>query len=196
MAKAFDHMRHDLVFVTPYERGVLAKAGVQPRATWRGGEKLEQHILQSDGGPKVGVLLLPPLPKGARNVPENLIHQVENAVHRLRGTVKLIVAMSPWGYGPEQELLKANGPLPDILLGSGPGIGLVGTLAAGGKTAWVRSFAQGKSVLRIEVLGWPEDISTFKWTEDKNIRMTLFGLTDQYPENPQLLTLMQHMGTD
>lgn len=196
MVKAFDLLRHDLVFVTPYERAALQKAGVQPRPSWRGGEKLEQHILHNPGGPKIGVLLLPPLPKGAKNVPENLIHQVENAVHGLRGTVKLIVAMSPWGYGPEQELLKAKGPLPDILLGSGPGIGLVGSFAAGGKTAWVRSFAQGKSVLRIEVLAWPEENSTFKWTEEKNIRMTLFGLTDQYQENPQLLTLMQQMGTD
>ena len=48
----------------------------------------------------------------------------------------------------------------------------------------------------LEVLAWPEENSTFKWTEEKNIRMTLFGLTDQYQENPQLLTLMQHMGTD
>lgn len=196
MAKAFDLLRHDLLFVTPYERAVLAKAGVQPRASWRGSERLEQHILHSEGGPKIAVLLLPPLPKGARAVPQNLIHQVENAVHGLRGTVKLIVAMSPWGYAQEQELLNAQGPLPDILLGSGPGIGLVGTLANGGKTAWVRSFTQGKSFLRIEVLAWPEENSTFKWTEEKNIRMTLFGLTDQYQENPQLLTLMQHMGTD
>jgi hypothetical protein len=157
---------------------------------------LEQHILQTAGGPRIAVLLLPPLPKGAKDVPQNLIHQVENAVHGLRGTVKLIVAMSPWGYAQEQELLKAKGPLPDVLLGSGPGIGLVGTLANGSKTAWVRSFAQGKSVLRIEVLAWPDEISTFKWTEEQNIRMTLFGLTDQYQENPQLLTLMQHMGTD
>lgn len=195
MAKAFDLLRHDLLFVTPYERGLLAKAGVQPRPSWRGGEKLEQHIL-SEGSTKIGVLLLPPMPKGARNVPQNLIHQVENAVHSLRRTVKLVVAMSPWGYGPEQELLKGSGPHPDILLGSGPGIGLVGTIAAGGKTAWVRSFTQGKSVLRVEVLAWPEENSTFKWTEEKNIRMILFGLTDQYQENPQLLTLMQHMGTD
>jgi len=104
--------------------------------------------------------------------------------------------MSSWGYMHEQELLQAQGPLPDILLGSGPGIGLVGTMAAQGKTAWVRSYSQGKSILRIEVLAWPEHNSTFKWTEEKNIRMTIFGITDQYQENPQLLTLMHNMGTD
>jgi len=196
MAKAFDKLHHDLLFVTPYERQVLAKAGVAPRPTWVGNERLEKQILHTSAGTKVAVLLLPPLPRAAQSIPQNLIHQVENAVHGLRGTVNLIVAMSPWGYRHEQELLKANGPLPDILLGSGPGIGLTGTLAAGQNTAWIRSFSQGKSIIRIEVIAWPERSSTFKWTEGKNIRMTLFGLTDQYQDNPEMLTLMRNMGTD
>jgi len=182
--------------VTPYERQVLAQAGVKTRPSWHGSDRLEQHILQTGEGTKIAVLLLPPIPKGAKALPQNLVHQVENAVQSLRGTVKLTIAMSPWGYRYEQELLKAEGPLPDILLGSGPGIGLVGTLAAGQQTAWVRSFTQGKSLIRIEVVAWPEAKSTFKWTEGKNIRMTLFGLTDQYQENPEMLALMQHMGTD
>ncbi|GAB6125434.1 hypothetical protein JCM14124_11400 [Humidesulfovibrio idahonensis] len=198
MAKAFDQLRHDLVFVTPAERASLAKAGVQTRAYWKGGEKLEQHILHSEGGPRIGVILLPPVAYSAPAVPENLIHQMENAVRKLRGSVKLVVVMSPWGYNKESELLTRadKGALPDVLLGSGPGMGLVGTLAAEGKTAWIRSFSEGKSVLRVEVLAWPEHSSTFKWTEEKNIRMSLFGLTDQYQEDPQMLTLMQHMGTD
>jgi hypothetical protein len=196
MAKAFDTLRHDLVFVTPYERHVLTQAGVKPRSAWVGGERLEKRILHTAAGSKVAVLLLPPVPSDANSLPQNLIHQVENTVHGLRGAVQLIVAMSPWGYRHEQELLKAQGPLPDILLGSGPGIGLVGTLAAGQNTAWVRSFSQGKSVIRIEVLAWPERTFTFKWTEGKNIRMTIFGLTDQYQEDPEMLTLMRNMGTD
>lgn len=196
MAKAFDNLRHDLLFVTPYERQVLTKAGVKARPSWLGSDRLEKHILQTGEGTKVAVLLLPPIPKGAKALPQNLVHQVENAVQSLRGTVKLTIAMSPWGYRYEQELLNAEGPLPDILLGSGPGIGLVGTLAAGQQTAWVRSFSQGKSLIRIEVVSWPDAKSTFKWTEGKNIRMTLFGLTDQYQENPEMLSLMQHMGTD
>jgi len=198
MARAFDLLRHDLVFVTPAERGSLSKAGIKPRPYWKGGDRLEQHILHGEGGPKVGVILLPPVAYSAPAVPENLIHQMENAVRKLRGSAKLVVVMSPWGYTKELELLsKADkSALPDILLGSGPGIGLVGTLAADGKTAWLRSFTEGKSILRVEVLAWPEHNSTFKWTEEKNIRMSLFGLTDQYQEDPQLLTIMQHMGTD
>lgn len=196
MAKAFDMLRHDLVFVTPYERQVLAQAGVTPRPSWVGGPRLEKQILLTPTGSKVAVLLLPPVPSGAQSLPQNLVHQVENAVQGLRGSVQLIIAMSPWGYRHEQDLLKAQGPLPDILFGSGPGIGIVGTLAAGQRSAWVRSFTQGKSVIRIEVFSWPERSSTFKWTEGQNIRMTLFGLTDQYQEDPGMLTLMHNMGTD
>jgi len=198
MARAFDKLRHDLIFVTPAERTVFAKAGVQPRASWHGSDQLEQHILHSPGGPKIGVILLPPLPASARSVPQRLIQQMENAVSSLQSTAKLVVVMSPWGYAHEQELLQKTNPrvLPDILLGSGPGIGMTGMLAADARTAWVRSYAQGKSVLRVEILAWPEHNSTFKWTEDKNIRMSLFGLTDQYQEDPQMLSLMQQMGTD
>jgi len=195
MAKAFDLLHHDLVFITPEERAQLKAAGVQPRASWHGSDHLEQHVLHTQGGPKIAVLLLPPLDARARSVPQNLIHQVHNAVQKARGSMQLIVAMSPWGYLHEQELLASQGPLPDILLGSGPGIGQT-VLAAGGKTAWARSYSQGKSVLRIEIFAWPEHNSTFKWTDDKNIRMNLFGLTDQYQENPQMLTLMHSMGTD
>jgi hypothetical protein len=198
MARAFDLLHHDVLFVTPGERAMLAKAGVQPRRSWLGSDKLEQHILHSEGGPKVGVILLPPVPYSAPSVPENLIHQMENAVRHLRGSTRLVVVMSPWGFPKEQELLNRadKSALPDILLGSGPGIGQVGVVAGDGKTAWIRSFTEGKSVLRVEVLALPDRNSTFKWTEEKNIRMSLFGLTDQDQEDPQMLTLMQRMGTD
>lgn len=198
MAKAFDFLDHDLLFVTPVERSALIKAGVRPRASWKGSERMEEHILHHEGGPRIGVILLPPVAYSAPTVPENLIHQMENAVRRLRASTKLVVVMSPWGYNKEQELLRRadKGALPDILLGSGPGMGLVGAITDDGKTAWIRSFTEGKSILQVQVLAWPEHNSTFKWTEEKNIRMSLFGLTDQYQENPQLLTLMQHMGTD
>lgn len=196
LAKAYDTLHYDVLFVTPYEREVLAKAGVAARPSWKGSQRLEQHMLSLDGKNKVAVLLLPPAPKGARALPQNLIHQVENAVQGLRGKVRLIVAMSSWGYALEQELLKSQGPHPDVLLGSGQGIGLAGMIVGGGRTVWMRSFSQGKALSSIEVLAWPDENSTFKWTEGKNIRMTLFGLTDQYQEDPAMLTLMHNMGTD
>lgn len=197
MAKAFGLLHNDLVFVSPYERAVMAKAGLHPHKNWRGSDHLEQHVLGPDAAHRVGVLLLPPVPDGVTSLPPDLLHQIENAVRTLRAKTRLVVAMSPWGYSREQELLKTDGPLPDILLGSGPGIGLVGNVAAGGKTAWVRSFSQGKSMSRIDILAWPEHASVnFKWTEEQNIRMTLFGLTDQYQEDQQMLSLMQSLGTD
>lgn len=197
MARAYDLLHNDLVFVSPYERGLLAKAGVQPRPYWRGSEHLEQHVLGPDNGHRVGVLLLPPLPDGAKDIPAALLHQIDEAVRRLRATTRLVVAMSPWGYTFEQELLKGATQLPDVLLGSGPGIGLVGNIAAMGKTLWVRAYPQGKAISRIDILAWPEHGNpNFKWTEDQNIRMTLFGLTDQYQDDPQMLSLMQGLGTD
>lgn len=195
MAEAFDLLRHDVLVVTPSEREALAGLGVKPRPYWRGSARLERHVLQA-GAVKVGLLVLPELPRGVRNVPQNLVHQVENAVRQLRGTVQIVVAMSPWGYAREQELLKAEGPLPHVLLGSGPGVGVVGLLAAGGRTAWMRAYPDGSSFLNLEVLELPHGDATFKWTEGQNIRMTVFGLTDQYQEDQQMLTLMHAKGTD
>ena len=197
MAKAFDLLRNDLVFVSPYERAILAKAGMHPHRSWRGSDHLEQHVLGPDAAHRVGVLLLPPLPDGATSPPPVLVRQIEDAVRTLRVKTQLVVAMSPWGYTLEQQLLNTGGPLPDLLLGSGLGIGLVGNIAASGKTLWVRAFAQGKSMSRIDILAWPDHTSVnFKWTEEQNIRMTLFGLTDQYQEDQHMLSLMQSMGTD
>ncbi len=198
MAAAFDRIGHDLLFVTPDERTALARAGVKPRGYWLGSDKIEEHILHTHGGPRIGVILLPPTPYAAPTLPESRIHQLEMAVRRLRPKVRLVVALSPWGARKEQELLAHadRNSLPDILLGSGPGAGQTGELAAGGKIAWVRAYTEGKSVMRVDILAWPEHDSIFKWTEDKNIRMSLFGLTEQYQEDPRLLTLMQSMGTD
>ena len=197
MTRAFDLLHNDLVFVTPFERAVMAKVGLLPRQNWRGSDRLEQHLLGADAAHRVGVILLPPLPSGAVSPPAGLVRQMEDTVRALRASTKLVVVMSPWGYSAEQDLLKTRGPLPDILLGSGPGIGLVGNIVAAGKTLWVRAYTQGKALSRIDILAWPTHADpNFKWTEEQNIRMNLFGLTDHYQEDPQVLSLMQGLGTE
>ena len=197
MAKAYDLLHNDLVFVTPYERAFMVKAGLPPHKSWHGSDRLEQHVLKPDAAHQVGVLLLPPLPEGATSPPAALLRQVQEAVQALRARTRLVVAMSPWGYSLEKELLNSGGAMPDLLLGTGIGIGLVGNIEAKGKTLWIRAFTQGKSISRIDILAWPDHANdNFKWTEAQNIRMTLFGLTDQHQEDRQILSLMQAMGTD
>jgi len=200
MAKAYDLLHNDLVFVTPYERAFMTKGGVRANKNWHGSDQLEQHVLGADAAHRVGVVLLPPLPPlpdGAASPPAALLRQIAEAVQALRAKTRLVVVMSPWGYSLEKELLKFQGPLPDVLLGSGSGIGLVGNIEAKGKTLWIRAFAQGKSMSRIDILNWPDHANDkFKWTEGQNIRMNLFGLTDQYQEDRHMLSLMQSMGTD
>ncbi|MBU1039929.1 MAG: hypothetical protein KKF77_02370 [Proteobacteria bacterium] len=195
MAKAFDLLHNDLVFVTPYERAYMAKIGVRPHKGWYGSDHLEQHVLGA--AHKIGVVLLPPLPDGADAPPAALLSQIQSAVLALRAKTRLVVVMSPWGYSMEQKLLNSAGTMPDVLLGSGIGIGLVGNIEAKGRTLWIRAFTQGKSMSRLDILDWPDHANDkFKWTEGQNIRMTLLGLTDQYQEDKHILSLMQAMGTD
>ena len=195
MAKAYDLLHDDLVFVTPYERSYMAKIGVRPSKDWHGSDHLEQHVLGATH--KIGVVLLPPLAEGAESPPAALVRQIQEAVLGLRAKTRLVVVMSPWGYSLEQKLLNSGVAMPDVLLGSGLGIGLVGNIEAKGRTLWIRAFAQGKSMSRIDILDWPDHANeNFKWTEGQNIRMNLLGLTDQYLEDKHMLSLMQAMGVD
>lgn len=196
LAKAFDLLRQDALFITPHEREIFAKQGLTPDPKSMGSDKLEQHVLPVQGGAKVGLLVLPPLLEQAKTPTPALLAQIDAAVRKLRATTQLVVALSPWGFGPEQELLKSTIALPDLLLGSGNGIGLVGNISPEGHVAWVRGFGQGKAMHRIDILAFPDRKSTFKWTEDQNIRMSLIGLTEQYQEDADMLRLMRGMGTD
>jgi len=196
LAKAFDLMGYDVLHVSEHERAALNKAGIKPRKYWRGAGPLESQVLSLKNGLKVGLLILPPLHTPGKTVPPQVLAQVSQAVLKLRPHTSLIIAMCAWGYFYEQELVNSTGALPDLVLGSGPGIGLVGTKSANAKVMWIRPFAQGKSVERIDLYALPERNANFKWTEEQNIRMTLFGLTDQVTDDRRVLSLIQTMGTD
>lgn len=199
LAKAFDLMGYDAQLVSRHERGLLHKAGVKPRAWWRGGERLESRVLplsRAGRSVKVGVLYLQQLPDKQQVLPSQAAREVSQAVTSLREQCDIVVGLSDWGYQREQALLSSTEPMPDILLGSGPGIGLTGQRMQNGRVLWVRSFSEGKGVHRLEILVLPERKSTFAWTEGQNIRMNLDGLTDQYADDRRVLDLFRTMSTD
>ena len=196
LAKAFDLMRYDALYVSQYERGLLTKAGIAPHPNWFGSANLETHTFKLRGGNKAGLIILPPLKDAHQPLPPGLLHSISEAVTKLRATTQIVLALSSWGYSYEQELLNSTGVLPDLLLGSGTGIGFVGNKSANGKVLWIRPYAQGKSVERIDIYEWPERTVNFKWTDEQNVRMSLFGLTDQLKDDRRVLSLIQTMGTD
>lgn len=199
LAKAFDLMGYDAQLVSSHERRLLEKAGVKPRPWWRGGGRLDRQVFKLGKAPNqlsVGVLFLHHLPDNQKTLPPQAAHEVAEAVKELRASCDLVVGMSDWGYQREQALLSSPEPMPDLLLGSGPGIGLTGQRMQNGRVLWVRSFAEGKGMQRIEILRLPERKSTFAWTEGQNIRMNLDGLTDQYADDRRVLGLLRTMGTD
>lgn len=199
LAKAYDLMGYDALLVSGHERALMAKAGVKPRPWWRGGGKLDSHVFKLGKAPHqldVGVVYLPHLPDNELTLPPQAAREVSEAVKTLRASSDLVVGLSDWGYSREQALLSSGQDMPDLLLGSGPGIGLTGQRMAGGRTMWIRSYSQGKGVERIEILALPERKSTFAWTEGQNIRMNLDGLTDQYADDRRVLGLLRTTSTD
>lgn len=199
LAKAYDLMGYDAQLVSLHERGLLDKAGVKPRPWWRGGGRLDSQVFKLGKAPhavNVGVLYLNHLPDNQATLPSGAVQNVAEAVKDLRLKADVVVALSDWGYQRERALLSSAEPMPDILLGSGPGIGLTGMNMQAGRVLWIRSFAEGKGMQRIELLRLPERNSTFAWTEGQNIRMNLDGLTDQYADDRRVLDLLRTTSTD
>lgn len=192
-------MGYDALLVSSHERSLMAKAGVKPRPWWKGGGKLDTHVFKVGTTPhqvNVGVIYLPHLPDNERDLPPAAAREVGAAVKALRAASSVVVGLSDWGYPREQALLSSGEEMPDLLLGSGPGVGLTGQRMVNGRTIWIRSYTQGKGIERIELLALPERNSTFAWTEGQNIRMSLDGLTDQYADDRQVLNLLRTMSTD
>lgn len=196
MGQSFTAMTPDLFFMTPAEKRwlVFNKTELPETAVVAGPEPATMILGQSPL--RVGVVLFPMLPEGADNAPPNMQRAVAAAAKRLRVKVDLVVGMSPWGEMAEAHFLINQEPVFHMLLGSGPGKGLLGRLAADDKCLWVRAFAQGIAMNKIDVLAKPEDNDEWRWIYGENfmvqvmplgegwpLDMTVYGLLSPFPNN-------------
>jgi hypothetical protein len=174
-------MDPDLVHVTPEENRWLDFKGAKlPQNTVVAGEK-PVSMTFARGGKTIGVVIFPALPLDADNAPPAMERAVVDAAAALRQTADLVVGMSSWGEKAEAHFLVAQDHDLHVLLGSGPGNGLLGRLTSDDKSLWVRAYSRGIALNRIDVLKWPSDDAGWAWSYGTNFMVRILPLGDDWP---------------
>nr|WP_245805437.1 hypothetical protein [Desulfovibrio gilichinskyi] len=192
-------MNYDLGILSPAEADLLKGSANGIPKNWINCKKASVKILTLAHGKKAGFIILPYLEKGTSDLSGELITELAELFKKYKSQTDVLIGLSPWGYFREKALLAspvfAESPL-DILLGSGDGPGMTGTVDNNGKTLWVRSYPTGKAVNRIDIFQWPSRDADFKWTSGQNIRWFLQSLRDDVREEPTVLKLIEGISDD
>ncbi|WP_291327832.1 hypothetical protein [Desulfovibrio sp. UCD-KL4C] len=185
--------------LSPAEVDLLQESPSGIPKNWINSKKTSAKILTLTNGKKAGFIILPYLEKGSNELPSELLTELTAVFKKYKSKTDILIGISPWGYFREKTLLSspiyAAFPL-DILLGSGDGPGMTGTVSNNGKTLWVRSYPTGKAVNRIDIFQWPSRDADFKWTSGQNIRWFLQSLRDNVREEQTVLKLIEGISDD
>ncbi|MFW5498324.1 hypothetical protein [Maridesulfovibrio sp.] len=199
LTEAFQIINYDLGILSPAEMSFLQNSPKGIPQNWFG--NMEAQVINKPlaNGKKASIIILPYLEKGSDDLPDDLIDECATLIKESREEADLVIAMSSWGYFREKKFL-ANPVIgeapPDILLGSGDGPGLSGSLTVNGKTVWVRSYPTGKAVNRIDIYGWPSRDEDFKWSSGQNVKWFLQTLTEKLREEPEVVKLLSGISDD
>lgn len=192
LMQAYRLIGYDIGLAGQAEAEALARLGIEPEPVRRTAENAPFTVIETASGDRIGFIRFPSLPQGRDIPPQRLIEEISRRIKQERDSVRLLVALSDWGWVGEREYL-AQKPdfVPDILLGSGRGSGVNGRIEANGRCLWVRPYDKGQTVSQIQVQSWPERTGSFKWSEPGTIMPTTVGLGDQYEDNPDVGAILQ-----
>lgn len=193
LAKAFQFLNYDLGILSPDEFHFLNKGPDGIPQNWISCEEAKVVSKSLADGKNAAIIILPYLEKGSDTIPADMLEKCISLIKENRAKADIVIAMSSWGYFREKKFLAspelAETP-PDLLLGSGDGPGMTGSIAAKGKTLWVRSYPTGKAVNRIDISEYPTRSSDFKWTSGENVKWFLQTLLKNTREDPSVVKLL------
>jgi len=191
LAAAYAKLGYQAGQLLAAERAAMDAVGIPAPAGFLASSGMEMRLIATAAG-TVGLLLLPELTTPAPS--EAQFAEAAAAARALRAQADLVVGLSPWGVDAEQLLAgRADGAF-HILVGSGKGRGAPGLFAAFDKTLWVRPYAEGKAVGRIEILAMPGKDPAFKWQKDANVRFDVVPLKDDVRDDPDTAALLAGVG--
>ncbi|WP_415718192.1 hypothetical protein [Maridesulfovibrio sp.] len=199
LTEAFQIMNYDLGIISPAEFSFLKNSPIGIPKNWISDEKVRVEIKPLANGKKVSFIIFPHLERGSDELPPDLIQKCAKLIRENKKESDLVIAMSSWGYFREKKFLanpEISESAPDILLGSGDGPGMTGSLNVNGKTLWVRSYPTGKAVNRIDILQWPSRDKDFKWSSGENVKWFLQTLTDKLRTEPEIAKLISGISDD
>ena len=177
--------------LTPVEAKALAEHDVAPPANWLTlSDKDVQTTVLEKSGAKIGVVFFPMLKNPKAQPGDDMIQKIDKEVAKLRPTVSLVVGVSPWGVESEAYFLERAKTVPDVLLGSGPGVGFAAKPAQNGRTLWVHTYNKGKAIYSLDVLQWPTT-KGFKWELGTGFTTQAIILDETYPADPAMESLFE-----
>lgn len=184
LAEAYDFMNYDIALLAEEEQRMLDRVNVTPPKVWKTATQAPFRTVETPGG-TVGFLSFPALPAGTDMPDALLVEEVTRAVAKVKPTVDLLVALSPWGgYGEKAYLDQSPDAVPHILLGSGRGMSFVKRFSSGGRVLWSRPYPRGKTVTRFTLKAWPKG-NDFEWS-DELVSSAAELLNDAVQENPHV----------
>ncbi|MDK2956899.1 MAG: hypothetical protein PWQ57_2395 [Desulfovibrionales bacterium] len=189
MAQIFSRMGYDLGLLTPEEAGMFDMLHTGPGPAFKSPRAPEAAMFPLGSNETAAVVMFPALPPGEKQPSLAMIDAVDQAVSEVSSKATIVAGLSPWGYFNEKDYLnQARNPV-DVLLGSGPGLALSGKVAAGGRTVWVRPYSRGKTLMKIEVLQWPDRSRGFQWSKE-SVRVVSDPLDDKVRPDPETATIL------
>ncbi len=177
------------VYITTEEQDWLNRHGSPDLpASFRTMAEVPQTDIIPVAGKRVGIVLFPE-PEEYFTATRQDVQAVVNAAESIRSQVDLLVGVSSWGRTNEEFYLGHAAPVLDILLGTGPGQGMRGQLAAQGATYWVRSLTNGKYMLTLDIRSWPGQER--RWKNPETISETFRELDVRIPDDPAVRALFR-----
>jgi hypothetical protein len=191
LIRGYEHLSYDLGVLGTSESNALAiLSGTQP-GTWFRVDSLPQvHSIQTEMGLLFAVVF--------QDLEANT-HPGESIVGELLTTLSglrkehpdaLIVGISSWGRENERLFVENHEGSCDILLGSGPGPGLIAAFSTHAKTLWTRAYSKGRTVTKIEIREFPSSDVSLTWNTGRNISAQLVLLGKKIQENPAMNTIL------
>jgi hypothetical protein len=192
LVTAYDMLGYDIGHMGDIEAQNLTHMGIKSEPVRQTAKDAPFSVLKTATGDKIGFVRFPSLPPGEDIPSERMVKSLSRQMAQQRDVVRLVVALSDWGWVGEREYL-ARRPdvVPDILLGSGRGSGVNGRIEAGGRCVWVRPYDKGQTVSEVVIQAWPERTAGFRWTEPDAIMPRTIGLGDQYEDNPDVAAVLR-----
>lgn len=186
LIQAFERLKYSTGCLSPDEAKAMADHGVKPPANWLtlSGKDVQTAVLETPNG-KIGVVFFPMLKNPKLNPSDEMIQKIDKEVAKLRQTVSLVTGVSPWGVESEDHFLKTAKTLPDVLLGSGPGVGFSAKPTIGGRVLWMHSYSKGKAIYSADILQWPT-AKGFKWELGTSFTTQAIILDDTNRPDPEM----------
>jgi len=184
LAKAYGMLGYSAGYLGAAEGKALSEAHASLPPGFLVAGEAPQKAVYTVGGNKIGVVFFPELGRAAK--PSDAMTQaIEREAASLRGEVKLVIGISPWGSDAERYYLEHAKPSVDVLLGGGPGIGLTARPDASGKILWMRCFSKGKTLDTLDLMAWPGG-ADFKWMDKGNYAFQIISLGDDFAAAPEI----------